>query len=108
MLKKNQRLAKVTRQKGARVFTSPFLTISYFENNQETSRFAFIISKKVDKRAVVRNRLKRKVSKYLEDNLLKIKPGFDIIIILKPSILTSEENLNQVLEEVISKTDLLK
>jgi ribonuclease P protein component len=60
--------------------------ILYFENKKEESRFAFIVSKKVDKRAVIRNKYKRILSEIIFKELKKIKPGFDIVFLVKSSI----------------------
>ena len=52
------------------------------------SRFACVISKKNLKRGVDRNRLRRRVYGAISPLLAKIHPGFAIIIIAKPTVLT--------------------
>ncbi|MFH1840908.1 MAG: ribonuclease P protein component [Candidatus Shapirobacteria bacterium] len=56
----------------------------------ETPKFGFIISKKIDKRAVVRNRLRRQLSGAILPLLPDIGPGWGIIFLVKKSLLGQE------------------
>jgi len=58
-------------------------------NNLKESRFGFIVSKKVSKKSVVRNKIKRWLRWVVRMNLMKIKKGIDVIIIVLPGF---EEN----------------
>lgn len=64
-------------------------------NRQDTdpSRFGFIISTKISKKAVIRNKLKRTMSEVIRVNLDKIKRGYDILFLVKPSIVKLEREL---------------
>jgi ribonuclease P protein component len=57
-----------------------FVRISGLEN----SRMAFVVSKKVSKRAVVRNRIRRVIREELRTKLLPKMPIADYVIIVKP------------------------
>lgn len=87
MLARKNRLAKQKDFKN--IFTkgrschSPGLILRFLSNNSETSRFAFVVSLKVDKRAVVRNRLRRQLSEIIKQNLNGLKTGIDIVLIAK-------------------------
>lgn len=48
------------------------------------SRFAIIVSRRIDKRAVVRNRLKRRLGEAVRALTGKIKPGNAILITARP------------------------
>jgi ribonuclease P protein component len=50
------------------------------------SRFGFVVSKKIDKRAVVRNRLRRQLAGAILTSLPEIKPGWGIIFLTKRSL----------------------
>lgn len=63
-----------------------FLTLGFAKNTLNVSRFAVIVGKKVNKKAVVRNSIKRKIIEVLRLNLDKIKPSFDLVFIVKPEI----------------------
>lgn len=51
------------------------------------SRFAFIISTKIHKRAVKRNRARRLLVEAIRSLLAKIKPGFDCVFLAKKPII---------------------
>ena len=68
------------------------------------SRFGFVISKKIDKRAVVRNRIKRLLREAVRNKLEKIPGGFDIVFVVRPKIVgKSYEEINTVFDQVLSK-----
>lgn len=76
----------------------------YDRKDNEPSRFGFIISTKISKKAVVRNRIKRIMSDVIRMNLDSIKSGYDILFLIKPSILRSEkEKLEKETYEAITK-----
>ncbi|MBU4016049.1 ribonuclease P protein component, partial [Patescibacteria group bacterium] len=82
MLKRKHRLpvrAKITRSSSHKSRT--FRLIIY-KNNNPFSRFGFVIGKKIDKRAVVRNRTKRVMRSCIEEMLPKIENGYDMLFIL--------------------------
>jgi len=107
MLKKTNRLVSFTREPGAETYSSPFLTISATQTTED-SKFGFIISKKIDKRAVVRNRLKRQMSKFVEERLSRIDPRIKVVIVAKKQILEKESEIHKLLEEGFLKLKLLK
>lgn len=73
--------------KNGQSFFLPQLVIKYKKNQTGPSRFAFVVSTKVDKRAVIRNRLQRQMREIVRSNLDKIKPGYSVLIIAKKSAL---------------------
>ncbi len=56
---------------------------------QRTSRFAVVTSTKVSKKAVIRNRLRRRVRADISKILPLIKEPLDIIVICQPSAVGS-------------------
>jgi ribonuclease P protein component len=58
----------------------------YLPNKLTLVRFGLIVSKKIDKRAVIRNRLKRVFREVIRKNLDKFKPG-DYLFLVKRSAL---------------------
>ncbi len=80
------------------------LTLKYLPNNLNVSRFAIVVSTKVDKRAVRRNLLKRRLREILRLNLQQIKPGWDILIITKQKALDLDyPQLQESLLSLINK-----
>ncbi len=65
------------------MFSGPLFTIKVRENGFSFNRFVIIVSKKVDKRAVVRNRIRRLISSCLEELYNELKQGLDTIFIVK-------------------------
>lgn len=64
-----------------------FFTMGYGKNNLDVSRFAVVASKKVDKRAVGRNLIRRRTGEIIRLGREKIKTGFDFVFIAKPAVL---------------------
>ncbi len=93
MLKKENRLGKTSEiqkilSKGKGVF-NPFFTIKFLPSSNE-KKFTVVVSVKVFKKAVARNRLKRIVREYLRKNLKALKNG-SYIIIARPKINSTPE-----------------
>lgn len=55
--------------------------IKFVKNNKDFSRFTIVVGTKIDKRAVVRNRLKRQYRSVVAGLLNDLKPGFDIVLL---------------------------
>lgn len=83
MLKRKFRIPKGIRFNNSRLISGPFFTIKVRENGFPFSRFTIITSKKIDKRAVIRNRIRRLISSCIEELYENVKPGFDMIFIVK-------------------------
>src|SRR4030042_6194105 len=101
MLSKKNRLSKFTKQGGAKTVSLPFFILKYTKTAGEDLKFAFVISKKIDKRAVVRNKIKRQISKGLEAVLEKVSKGYTFVFIVKKEILTKkQEEITKEIERV--------
>lgn len=107
MLKKTYRLSSV-RLDHKKEFKSKNIKFIYAKNNFKYPRFGIIISKKIDQRAVVRNKLKRKLSIAIENIFDKINSGVDVVLIPNKKALEFEQEiLNQEVLEVFKKQNLL-
>lgn len=62
---------------------TPLFTLRFVKNNLSHPRFAFVVSKRIDKRAVIRNRLKRVLREIAYEELLGKEQGVDILFIVK-------------------------
>ena len=87
-LKKREDFAKVF-SKGAYVGNND-LSVKYANNSLSETRFGFPVGKNYSKKAVVRNRARRILRLAIAYHLSKIKPGFDIIILIKPTYQKTE------------------
>lgn len=87
MLPKKYRLSK--QKEFERVFdsgkkqTNLIFTLFFLKNNVNYSRFAFLVGKRVSKKAVERNRLKRIQREAVRKNIKTIKPGVDYVFLAK-------------------------
>lgn len=86
-----------------------FLKINILENRRDFTRGAVVVSKKIEKRAVRRNKAKRKVWEALRLIYPDIKKGFDIIINLKKEAIGEKfETLKRDLLTTLEKINLIK
>ena len=79
------------------------LVIQIRENGLSCTRIGISVGVKNFKRAVVRNRLKRQIRAFFRENLLKIRQGGDIVVILKKGW-DKEKNPAETLLEVLIKS----
>jgi len=69
--------------KSGKRFASANLAFYFVPSNMEYSQIGFVVSKKVSKRAVVRNTLRRRVSAIVEENYKNIKTPIKAIILIR-------------------------
>lgn len=86
MFKKGLRLPKNIRFTKENQISSIFFSIKIAENKLESNRFGILISKRIDKRAVIRNKIKRQIRRCVEENEKYLSAGKDILIITRPGI----------------------
>jgi ribonuclease P protein component len=83
--------------------------IKCLPNNLPYSKVSVVVPVKIDKRAVVRNRIKRQLSEIIRLIYKEIKPGFNVALFCKEPILTLEYNeMKKQVEFILKRTDLLK
>lgn len=112
MLSKNHRLKKTKEiervfEKG-HWYQQDFISLKLFKNQLGVSRFAIIVSTKIDKRAVVRNKIRRWLSEMIRKKLPAITAGYDILLIPKKEI--SHKNYQEAekaLDNIFKKSSLL-
>jgi len=100
---------KIFRQ--SRPVQSGKITIRAIAGNQEKpSRFGFIISNKIDKRATRRNSLKRRLRSIAREILPQIKKGNSIIVLVRENFSTpyNFQEIRQTFIEGIGKAGLLQ
>ena len=87
MLPREYRLPASTRLVRARFTKTGTFGMKYGENNLGVSRFAFVVKKSVDKRAVVRNRIRRLFRSCIEEMREQIVQGYDMLFFLEKGIM---------------------
>jgi ribonuclease P protein component len=76
--------------KRGRFFGGGFLSIKTYKTHFSYSRFAVLVSVKVSKRAVDRNKVKRQIKAVLQKQLPLIKDGFDVVFFTQKDILNKD------------------
>jgi len=86
-----------------------FLILKMSENNLSQSRFGFIVGTKISKKAILRNKLKRRLRELVRGKIGKIKKGFDIILIAQPGLENRDFwELEEISTRIFSRAKLLK
>lgn len=85
--------------KRGRFFKDSFLILKFFKNQLPVSRFAFVVSTKISKKASERNKIKRRLREAIRVNLKDIKPGFDAV--LRPDTAIMKEKYGRIKEIVL-------
>lgn len=113
MLPKKHRLTK--KKDFGRVFKQgkhyqqDFISLKINKNNLEFSRFGFIVGLKISKKAVVRNKIRRRLSEIIRLKFKQISSGFDIVILTQPEIIgKSYQETEESLVVLFRKSKLLK
>ena len=111
MLNKNNRLKKrgdFDRVfKRGRKFKEDFLSLRAIKNNFQKSRFGFIVSQKVSKKAVLRNKIKRRLRTIVETKMPKIKEGLDIVLIANPGLEKKDFwELEEIIDNIFKRSGL--
>ncbi|MGD1863770.1 MAG: ribonuclease P protein component [Phormidesmis sp.] len=72
-------------------------------------RFGVSISRKVSKRAVVRNRIKRQLKAIIRDRFMAIDPAWQIVIVVRPpAVECSFDDFLRELEYLLQKLAIVK
>ena len=85
-----------------------FLLLKFKNNNLEDSRFGIVVGKKVSKKAVVRNKIKRRLTEIIKKKLDKIKRGIDVVLITNPGLEKEKfKNLEEKIENIFKKANII-
>ncbi len=85
-------------------FKEGFLFLKFIPNHLESSRFGVIVSRKISKKATIRNKIKRRLRAIVSQKLPKIKKGKDFVLVAVPGLETKdfweiEETINRLFEK---------
>jgi ribonuclease P protein component len=111
---KNRHDYRAVYEQGFRRY-SPHLTLIALAPREQpdvlaapTTKFGISISKKVSKKAVIRNLIKRQIKGVIRTKLLSISPGWKIIIVVKPkAIVCKYEHFLRELEELLKQAKII-
>ena len=97
-LKKNKDFEKVFKHGKKYVLPGGKIYLKIVRNNFKNSRFAFVASKEFSKKALIRNKAKRKLREIVKARLSEIKKGIDGAIVALPGL--EIEDLQKLGEEI--------
>ncbi|MCK5459687.1 ribonuclease P protein component [Candidatus Parcubacteria bacterium] len=80
--------------------------LKILKNSLDYPRFGIIISGKISKKAVVRNKVRRRISEIFRLNLKNFRSGFDVIIICRQPIIKA--SYQDIEKEILSSAKKLK
>ena len=109
MLEKKYRLPWGVRFDKSRSVSTLQFIVKVKPNTLLFNRFGVIVSKKIDKRAVVRNRIKRLIHSIIEEVYKKMKYGNDILILVRNnSVGKTREDLYLAIKHMLLVEGLLQ
>ena len=109
MFKRKNRLTSGIRFSNSYSFSCPEFIFKSKNNGLNLNRYGVVISKKIDKRAVVRNRIKRIFRNTLFNLNENMILGHDILFIVKiGSQNKTKEEIQSSIENALGKAGLIK
>lgn len=97
--------------KNGQMIRSSLISVKYIQNpKRKHSRFTVVISKKVVKSAVGRNRIRRRIYEFIRLELPKLKGNHDVaIMVFSAEVLTIDhQSLTDLLKQSFSQAGLYK
>ena len=94
--------------KEGKIFRDDFLILKTRKNKLREFRIGIVVSRKISPKAVVRNRIKRRLRGIVKGRIKEIKKGIDIVLITLPGI--EERNfleIKEIIEKIFKKADIL-
>lgn len=82
--------------KKGKAIPGKFIFLKVLKNNLDNNQFGIIVSTKISKKAVIRNKIKRQLREIIKQTNIKI--GFDIVIVTKPEIVN--KNYQEIKNEL--------
>ena len=109
MFKKENRLVPGVSFRNSHLFSTPQILVKEKENGLTINRFGIVVSKKIDKRAVTRNEIKRSLRAIVIDLGRKLYTGHDILLIVKTGLVgKTKEEEKLLIESVFGNAGLIK
>ena len=97
---------KLIFQQGQKIFT-PLFVIRYQPSRLANSRFTVIVSNKISKQAVARNKIKRRLREIIRLNISQFKQNYDLIItVLAPAVQATYVDLEKAYLSALKKYKL--
>lgn len=84
--------------------SAPLFGLSVRRTNHPHQRFVFVAGRAVDKRAVVRNRLRRRAREYIRTHRADLPPRRDIaVMIKKEAAAANRQDFYEALKQILAR-----
>lgn len=104
-LRENSDFQRVRRE--GRSWANPWVVLSAVPNGLDHSRYGFAVGKRIGK-AVVRNRVKRRLREIVRQRRAAIAPGWDVVFIARDPLETvTFEQLDQAIAHLLKRANLV-
>lgn len=74
-----------------RVLYSPLFGFLIYKKDDNLKKFGFVVSKKISKKAVKRNQIRRRLSEIIRNKIEKVENGTRIVFLTKQEILNKKK-----------------
>lgn len=84
-----------------------FLVLKFINNQLDVTRVGFVVSKKISKKAINRNKAKRRMRDICRNEIQKIKKGVDIVLFAKKNIIDAEFiDIDKDIKQLLKRANL--
>jgi len=95
--------------KNSKVFKNIFFIFRIAKNNLGVNRVGIVVSQKVSKKAVERNKIRRIISEIMAKEIKKIQTGVDIIIVALQQVLREDQSqIKKEVENLLIRSGIIK
>lgn len=106
-LKKAKEIERVFKK--GKLCKEGFLFFRFIENSSHVSRFGFMVGQKVSKKAVERNKIKRRMRAVVKKELSNIRPGFDVVLVaLKGLEKKGFKEIESLIKDVVQRSGICR
>ncbi len=108
MIPQSARLPSNIKLINALVLRFPHFSVRLKKNSLLINRYAFVVAKKIDKRAVARNRLRRKLREVFWENTQEKFSGIDmVVVVVKQFLDVSREEIVKEVQKAIAQIEAI-
>lgn len=113
MLPRDARLTKKNEfekvKQNGEILQSPLFGLVFITQRTGPTRFGIVVSTKISKKAIQRNRAKRIMREILRETLARISPGFDVVFLAKKKIIqATKKEMEDQTKTLLEKAGILK
>lgn len=92
-----------------RPFSGRGIGMKVVRNGMDGSRFGFVVSTKVSKRAIVRNLIKRRMREIVRKRLPSVIGGIDVVFMARPeTVKMAFADIERTIGELLAKAGIVK